>query len=189
MTSCCFQPLCPFWPTKVNNLYYSTQQLVGPYSANPGDGVAGCGLGKIPADQQQFVRLSDQQPPCSKSLKPSTSSHILMFPVDSIKSSSLPNPDGSMQWVTTKWLLMYSSYDKHNREHCFLQASVGCNLKKKTSWNAPLAKNCSVLHNISKMWLAWDLLWYLASHNAIEIWRLLRCWIISLNLKNHWGQM
>lgn len=51
-----------------------TQQLVGPYSVNPGDGDAGCGLGKIPVDQQQCVRLSDQQQPRSKSLKPLLSS-------------------------------------------------------------------------------------------------------------------
>lgn len=44
--------------------------------------------------RHQFVRLSDQQPPHSKSLKPLPSSPILMFPVDSIKSSSSPNPNG-----------------------------------------------------------------------------------------------
>lgn len=42
--------------------------LVGPYSANPGGSDARCGLGKIPLDQQQFVRLSDQQQPLSMPL-------------------------------------------------------------------------------------------------------------------------
>lgn len=106
-----------------DNLFSSTEQLVGPYSANPGDGDAGCGLGKIPLDQQQFVRLSDQQQPRSISLKPlnpflpaipwcslSTPWSHLPFTKMAQCSVQLPQPDCQF----TAFVI------KHDGNHCFV---------------------------------------------------------------------